>query len=207
MEAEAVVETLSEKEGARLRVQKIFPVREKTLLLKIAQALPQKKKMDELVDRAQELAVQELWILETERTIVKMRGPGRERARSRWEKIAVEAAKQSGSSALLRIEGPVSFDQMIDENSDPSALSFIFHTDPKGLSFPKFIDELKNSPKEISSVFLFFGPEGGFTEKEVRLAESRGVRKVFLGNSVLRLETAFLGVASALRFLLSSSHE
>jgi 16S rRNA (uracil1498-N3)-methyltransferase len=67
------------------------------------------------------------------------------------------------------------------------------------------MDELRNDRKARTwdEVFLLFGPEGGFTDTEMAHAEARGVRKVFLGDSVLRLETAFIGVLSTLRLMLS----
>lgn len=202
IEAEAVVKTFWKKGECQLEIRNLFPGKPHTLFLKVAQALPQKKKMDELVDRAQELGVQELWILETERTVVKMGAEGIQRARTRWEKIAIEAAKQSGSSLLMRIEGPIPFQKILQQREGSFQTSFLFHPDPTGLSFSQCVDELTDRLPELSPVSLFFGPEGGFTEEEVRLAESQGIRKVFLGASVLRLETAFVGVISALRFLI-----
>ena len=205
--AEAVIEILTEKEGGQLRIRKTFPLarEEKSVYLKVAQALPQKRKMDDLVEKAEELGIQELWVLETQRSVVKMRGEGAERAKKRWERIVVEAAKQSGTPFLTQIEGPVSFEKVIEEKLEGGDRAFLFHPDPKGISFSKVVEELKSSKKEKTptSAFLFLGPEGGFTPEEVRWAESRGVRKVFLGSSTLRVETAFLGVVSALRFLTS----
>lgn len=200
-----MIETLTEKEGGQLRIRKTFPLarEEKSIYLKVAQALPQKRKMDDLVEKAEELGIQELWVLETQRSVVKMRGEGAERARKRWERIVIEAAKQSGTPFLTRIEGPVSFRKVLEERIESGDRAFLFHPDPKGISFSKVVEELKNLEKEKSpaSAFLFLGPEGGFTPEEVRWAESRGVRKVFLGSSTLRVETAFLGVVSAIRLM------
>ncbi len=197
--AEAVIETISE-ERAQLRLKKIFSVKEKSLILKVAQALPQKRKMDDLVKKAEELGVYELTVLETERTVVKMKHEAGERAKNRWERIVVEAAKQSGNPTLMQVDGPVPFKKVLDEKLKPSDAAFLFHPDETGSPFSSLVEKLKNS----NSLFLFFGPEGGFSDKEVELAESRGVKKVFLGDSTLRLETAFLGVISALRFLSAS---
>jgi len=202
--AEALIQAISEH-GTELRLKKVYPLKERTLFIKAAQALPQKKKMDELVDWAEELSVHELWAIETRRTIVKMKAEAGERARKRWERIVIEAAKQSGSSVFMRVEGPLSFEQVVTEKVIAGDQPFIFHPDPQGLPFSEMLDELKHASDKGNrpSTFLFFGPEGGFTEEEVRWAESRGVRKVFLGKSILRLETAFIGVLGALRFLIS----
>jgi len=202
--AEALIEEVSWSGGARLRLRNIFPLRKSPLFLKVAQALPQKKKIDGLVEKAEELGVQELWILETKRTIVKMSQEACQRARRRWERIVIEAAKQSSSPILMRVEGPFSFEAVIEEKLGSRDQAFLFHPDPEGLAFFDFVQGLRHSQiqESPSPLFLFFGPEGGFTEGEVRLAESRGVRKVFLGPSTLRLETAFLGVVSSIRFLI-----
>ena len=44
--------------------------------------------------------------------------------------------------------------------------------------------------REEASVSIFVGPEGGFTEEEVRAAEDAGVTLVTLGPRILRAETA-----------------
>lgn len=196
--AEALIESISEA-GALVRLTKVYPLKERNLFIQAAQALPQKRKMDELVGRAEELGVEELWMLETNRTVVKMKAEARERARKRWQRIVVEAAKQSGSSVLMKVEGPLPFSAVMERIVRPGNFSFLFHPDPEGLSFSEMVEGLKK--KGERSVSLFFGPEGGFTEEEVREAESRGVQRVFLGDSILRLETAFVGVLSALRLL------
>ena len=203
--AEARIETISKEKGAELLLQNVFQLSEKSLPLKVAQAIPQRKKMDELVDRAEELGVHELWVVETRRSMVRMRREAAERARNRWERISVEAAKQSGNPVLMKIEGPLPFEKAVQEKIEPGDRGFIFHPDPTGISFQEMMVCLKQTGKEVmpSPVVFFFGPEGGFTEGEVHLAQSCGVRKVFLGHSILRLETAFLGVISAVRFLVS----
>ena len=177
-------------------------------MLKAGQALPQKGKMDLLVDWAAELGVQELWAMETKRTIVKMKKEARERAQARWERIAIEACKQSRSSVLTQMKGPLPFEKILREKIQPGDRPFIFHPDPDGLSFSEFIEEARrfSTNEDLPSVFLFFGPEGGFTEAELDLAKSHGVRKVFLGDFILRMEAAFLAVLGSLRFLMPRFH-
>lgn len=200
------METISEEKGAQIRLQRIFPSEPSTFFLRVAQALPQKKKMDDLVRRAEELGVDELWALMTERTIVKMRSEASERVKKRWERIVIQAAKQSGSPGLMRVKGPVSFQEIFGERSFFENPIYLFHPDPSGLSFSDFIQELRERGRSNASVSasLLLGPEGGFTEEEVREAEAKGVRKVFLGDSILRVETAFLGVVSAVRLMVTS---
>ncbi|MBI4115050.1 MAG: 16S rRNA (uracil(1498)-N(3))-methyltransferase [Candidatus Omnitrophica bacterium] len=202
--AEATIDSISETEGAKLKLAKIFSLEQKSLFLKVGQVLPQKRKMDDLVEKSEELGIQELWALESERSVVKMSVDAKLKVRQRWERIVIEAAKQSGNPILTEVKGPASFNKVIEEELNPAEPVFIFHTDPRGITFSNMIEECRNlqAAKETPSIFLFFGPEGGFTEKEVRLAESRGAKRVFLEGSTLRLETAFIGVVSAIRFLM-----
>ena len=203
--ARATIQSISEIGTVKLHLDKFFPFQERSLWLKVGQALPQKRKMDFLVDWASELGIQELWVMETKRTVVKMKGEARERARHRWERIAVEASKQSHNPLLTRIEGPLPFEKIVKEKMESSERAFLFHPDSKGLSFPEFVESVRHAQRgeSLHSIFLFFGPEGGFSEEEVAMAESRGVQKVFLGDSIFRMEVAFLGVLGALRFLVS----
>ena len=54
----------------------------------------------------------------------------------------------------------------------------------------------------MAEIALFIGPEGGYDEEEVRLAESWGVVPVSLGSRILRTETAaIVGAALVLHQL------
>ena len=47
-------------------------------------------------------------------------------------------------------------------------------------------------PMIINELALFIGPEGGFTDDEVSCFERYGIRGIFLGDRILRAETAVL---------------
>jgi 16S rRNA (uracil1498-N3)-methyltransferase len=55
--------------------------------------------------------------------------------------------------------------------------------------------------KRAHSAAVFIGPEGDFTESEVRAAMASGAVPVSLGNLVMRTETAAIYALSVLRFL------
>lgn len=203
--AEAEVEIISKSMGVRVKLRKVFPLPQPfRFYLKVAQALPQKRKMDDLVEKAEELGVHELWAVETERSVVKMKKEARGRVRDRWERILTASAKQSKNPVLTQVEGPCSFEEIFETAMDRKDEGFLFHPDPDGLPFSEWVRGLHPDrvSKAAPSFFLFFGPEGGFTQKEICLAESHGVKKIYLGPSTLRVETAFTGVIGALRFLL-----
>ncbi len=114
----------------------------------------------------------------------------------RWKKIALNASEQSQRKVLPIIDPVRKIEEVIND-SDNYDLKLI----------PALIDErqpinevlTKSNPKNI---IVLIGPEGDFTQEEVNLAKNSGFLAVSLGESVLRVETAAVSVASFLKFSL-----
>jgi len=164
-------------ENGRLRVQieERYPVRrepdaEVTLYL----ALLKGEKLFEVVRMGTELGVTRFVLTITRRTVARSIG---QQKRERLRRIAIEAAKQSGRTALPAVEGPVDLSSMppVEQGlvADPNA----------GARVPEVLDPTR-------SVALAVGPEGGLTEDEVTFLISLGFTPVTLGRRILRAETA-----------------
>jgi len=99
----------------------------------------------------------------------------------RLNKIAKEAAEQSGRYEVPVVEEPVSFKDAL-ENLIEKELNLFFD----------FGDNItKISDLDINTdVSVFIGPEGGFTQAERTLAEKHNLTFTTLGSNVLRAETA-----------------
>ena len=97
-EAEARVRSFSNGGCAQLTLEKERPATDGSSRLKCHAyvALGQRGKFDTLVEKAQELGLTALHPMETQRTMTRMTAEKKEKALARWEKIAREAAKQSG---------------------------------------------------------------------------------------------------------------
>jgi len=108
-----------------------------------------------------------------------VRHPGEER-RGRWQRLAVSAAAQSGRVQVPEIETPLDFAQALDR---ASGFEQAFLLKPGGVSLPG---------SRADRVALLVGPEGGFSDEEVREAQVRGLLLVGLGPRTLRVETAAL---------------
>ena len=128
-----------------------------------------------LIEKATELSVERLTIVQTARTQSFRASPD---ALGRLERVARAAAKQSDAARWPRIAGPVPFAAAIAE--DP-AFDRIF-LDAAGESFPR---ELSARP-----VALLVGPEGGWTEAERGAARAHGWLAAALPAGKLRAETA-----------------
>ncbi len=198
-EAEALIEGFLADGKTALRIQKrSLTVTPSNLYLRIFQSLPQKGKMDTLIEKAQELGVQEIYPLETERTIVRMKAEGEKRAMDRWNKLAQEAAKQSGSRELIKIHETVDF-QKAAGLLDKTQTTLLFHPDDDAVLFSTWIKRA-GMPAVLN---IFIGPEGGFSDDEAAKLAEKGARKISLGETLLKVDTAFIGIVSTLRFLYS----
>ncbi len=151
-------------------------------------------KLDAIVRDATELGVTRFVVAATERAVVKL---GKERGdtrHARWERIAREAARQSGRADAPRIEGPLSWKDAT-ASVDSSAARFVLWEEaraPLGASLAFAL--ASGSPLAFAA-----GPEGGLTEEEARFAEANGWALVSLGPRILRTETVAAAVLGAAR--------
>jgi len=129
-------------------------------------------RMDVLVEKATELGVRKIIPIICERGIVKPK----EGKIERWRKIAIEACCQSGRSIVPFIGMPVDYQEALEK--------------VRGKGYICDIDGGKMDRVGKSEITVFVGPEGGFTEKELEMAENKGIKKIKLANSILRIETA-----------------
>ena len=143
-------------------------------------------RLDYLVEKITELGVRTILPISCERTI-----SGREK-HERLEKIALSAMKQCGRSWLPRIQ-PTQNLKSLFENSSHYQLKFILHE--KIDSSHTISSELKLH-KDVHSLLITVGPEGGFTGEEIALSEHSGFVSVSLGTRRLRTETAAVAAVS-----------
>ncbi len=148
-------------------------------------------RMDWAVEKAAELGASRFVPLETERSVVE---PGSGKTR-RWRGIALAAAKQSRRLHLMEVQEPVRFNEFIPAITAPC---FHFDLSPDAVKPTEAFVNLK----EIPSLSLLIGPEGGWSEAELAALTSIGSRPVNLGSHTLRTETAVaVGLALAVSML------
>lgn len=106
--------------------------------------------------------------------------------RERLEKTAVSAMKQSLKAALPAIGEMTPFAKVIERYRDFPG-KFIAHCVDDG---QRHLLSREYRPGEDSVILI--GPEGDFSQEEIRLAMESGFRPVSLGDARLRTETAAL---------------
>lgn len=160
--------------------------RELSFRLVVGVALPKGDRQRWLVEKLVELGVSELVPLITARSVAQPSGNALDRLR----RAVVEASKQCGRNRLMEIEAERSLEAFFSATSNAS-LRLIAH--------PPKTDEAASSWRGYSDeVAVAIGPEGGFTDEEVRLSKQHGWQTTSLGSRILRTETAAVAIASVL---------
>lgn len=156
--------------------------------LTIATAVPKGERFRWLVEKAAELGVRRLVPLITERSVVEP-GAGKLSKARQW---AIEAAKQSRNAHLMEIPEPTDWASLHD-SSEEGEMLFVAH--PGGQP----IAECFHPFASLELVTVAIGPEGGWTNAEIELSQQKRGIPVGLGESILRIETAVVAVASYVR--------
>lgn len=169
---------------------------ESPVAITMGQAVIKGNKFDGVVRRAVELGVHSIAPLHTERTIVKIAKADREKKIGRWQKIAVEAAKQCGRSIVPPVEKSIlSVEQFCSANQD-AGLKLVFWENEEETRLWDLPD-----PQPPCRIAILIGPEGGLTQVEIEIARTHGFRTVTLGPRKLRSETATIAVLSIIQNL------
>jgi len=205
-EAEAVVGEFLPDGRTCLKIQRVL-IRTGSfndiLTLRVFPAMLRKGKTDLLVEKAQELGVHEFRPIVSEHCEVQIAKEKIGKIVERWNRIAREASKQSGSLKILRIEAPRSFKEALGDLSGDEAV-VIFHPGPEALTFSRWFIEIQGLKPTIKTLNIFIGPEGGFSEEEILWAKWHRKEKnlwlVGLGDVLFKADTAFIGIVASLRF-------
>ncbi|MBI5630057.1 MAG: 16S rRNA (uracil(1498)-N(3))-methyltransferase [Elusimicrobia bacterium] len=152
-----------------------------------------------ILEKGTELGVDRFIPILTPRSVVLLRDNKRiESKMERWRRILMAAAKQCQRAELPELREPLDFSRALEDCAGQGA-SFLAWERLSGAAAPKLGEELARarqaSPGRLR-VNLFIGPEGGFSQDEAGLAQSRGVILVGLGPRVLRAETAALAACA-----------
>lgn len=172
----------------------LSPKRDSPLEVTLAQSLLKGEKMDYLIQKATELGVKEIIPFFSSRSVPLLEKSRSLKRHHRWEKIAVEAAKQCGRGVVPKIESLQTYSGMLHAASADQLRLILWERD--GI---KLRDMLEGS-KERRKVFFMIGPEGGFSQDEIEKAERVGFIAVTLGRRILRAETASLCFLSILQY-------
>ena len=181
---------LTDAEQGKVTVSPPLPSPEPTVKVTLYQGIPKGDKMDMICQKCTEAGIFRIVPVEMSRCVAKIDGKDAEKKRVRWQRIAAEAAKQSGRAEVPRIDQPVSLKQL-RALTERHALCLIPWEDARGTG-------IRQAWHGEEDVAVIIGPEGGMTGEEVLLT---GAVPVTLGPRIFRTETAGLAALIALMTL------
>jgi 16S rRNA (uracil1498-N3)-methyltransferase len=178
--AKGVVESI-ERDRAIIVAGDAIPSRESPLAIHLAMAIIQLEKFELVLQKATELGVKTIIPLITDR--IELRAERYAGKADRWNKILLEAVKQSGRAVVPVIEAPASVKDVLARGGT----KILFDAD----AAPAPVETL-------GEVTILIGPEGGWTEDELRAARDAGAVLQPLGPRRLRAETAAIAAVSVI---------
>ncbi len=194
-EASAQIEALS-KSSATLKILSVKTIQKLGPSLLLAQAILKGPKMDWLVEKITELGVEEFQPCTTEFTVAApQEGEGRI---GRWQRIAEAALKQSGSGTLPQIY-PAQELEKFATPPNTEEWRLVLHIDGETEILWAALNAKKEASPLPKKIVLCIGPEGGFSEDELKQLKQKGFQSVSLGHSILRGETAGIVAISIAR--------
>ncbi len=166
-----------------------------TPAITVYQALPKGDKLDLVLQKCTELGAAAIVPFMAERSVTRLEGERLEKRVARWQKIAQEAARQSGRGTVPRVGFAADLAGVLRGGSHDLCLMLWEEETEQGL---RGVLERADRP---ASIAVIIGPEGGLTPAEAALAKGAGYLPITLGSRILRTETAGLAVVSILQYL------
>ena len=162
------------------------------------QGIPKASKMDYIIQKTTELGITKIVPCIMSRCVSKIENAkDAQKKCERWQKIAREAAKQSGRGIIPTVSQPVRFCEAVQAMK------------ADGIFFAPYECEEKNTLKaalktenKVQKISYIIGPEGGFDLDEVDLLKENSIPTITLGKRILRCETAGEAVLAMIMYEL-----
>lgn len=160
----------------------------------LAAGLLKSDKFDWVVQKATELGVSTIIPVQMEHCVVKLNETRRQGRQDRWQRIALEAAKQCGRNDVPRVAAVQSLTDVMAQYQDTR---FVIPYEAETAPLRDVCQEIRQG-----DVVIVIGPEGGFAKSEIERfqRDAAWCRTVSLGPRILRAETASLAALSIVMY-------
>ena len=188
LSALASEETLNVLEPYQFETELVQPVH-------LVAALP-KTGFDEVVRCCTELGVSSFTPIISTRTILK---PSVNKLK-RWQKIATEAAEQSERAFVPTVHPPLKFSEYLETQNNHH--HYLCAARAKSNHLLHTLQGFSVASEGMPDLAVCIGPEGGWTDDEIRVAIAHQMETVSLGQSILRAVTASITAISIINAAL-----
>lgn len=168
---------------------------EPTVEVTIYQGVPKSTKMEEIIQKCVEIGVTKIVPTLTNRCVSRPDEKSAQKKNARYQKIALEAAQQSGRGIVPEIAPMMTLKQAIAQDNAETKIVFY---EGGGEPLKNIIDE------NTKSVSIYIGSEGGFDKDEVDMIVNAGATKATLGPRILRTQTAPVTALSCIMLLTNN---
>lgn len=152
------------------------------------------EKFEWMVQKSTELGAFDFKIFDADRSIVKLDGKKRMKRLERYEKVTKEAGEQSRRNLIPKIQFTDALKSIDFSEFDAVLFAYEGNVNNPAANMKKVLETLKQN----SRIAFVFGPEGGFSDEEVKFMDA--YHSVRLGSRILRAETAPLYALSAISY-------
>ncbi|MFP5518593.1 MAG: RsmE family RNA methyltransferase [Bdellovibrionia bacterium] len=168
----------------------------------IALSLSRFPVMDAVLEKAVELGIKSIQPLFSDFSFLRSGEKLSENKTERWEKIVRSATQQSGRGEFMKIHPVQPLENFLtDFKAMPATAGVFAYEGESTLGIKECLQKLRGqSLGGLQNIWLFIGSEGGFSYQEVELMTRFGLEPVTIGRQVLRVETACIAVASAIKY-------
>ena len=178
--------------AATVRVLSQLPAPECATHVTLVQGLPKADKMETIIQKATELGVWDILPVAMERSVSRVEGKEAKKS-ERWNRIALEAAKQSGRAHLPEVRMTLDASQAVQAMRGAAYDAVWIAWEEEGeLRLSEAVRRLMEQTPSPRAVALVIGPEGGIAPGEIERLRNTGAACVTLGPRILRTETAGL---------------
>ena len=184
----------ADKEQVEAEVIEVVPCpAEPSVAVTVLCGLPKGDKTDYIIQKCVEAGANEIVFFQSDRCVARPETP--EKKLERWQRIAEEAAKQSGRGIIPQVSWAGEFAEALNIANQKELKLFLYETGER-----EGLDTVLEANKSAKTVALVTGPEGGFAPFEADLARIVGLHTCSMGERILRCETAPVVATTAVMY-------
>ena len=184
----------ADKEQVEAEVIEVVPCpAEPTVQVTVLCGLPKGDKTDYIIQKCVEAGASEIMFFQSDRCVAKPDKP--EKKLERWQRIAEEAAKQSGRGIIPQVSWAGAYADALNVANQKELGLFMYETGER-----EALNAVLEANSDVKTAAIVTGPEGGFAPFEADLARIVGLHICSMGERILRCETAPVVAVSALMY-------
>ena len=184
----------ADKEQVEAEVIEIVPCpAEPTVQVTVLCGLPKGDRTDYIIQKCVEAGASEIMFFQSDRCVAKPDKP--EKKLERWQRIAEEAAKQSGRGIIPQVSWAGEYADALNVANQKELGLFMYETGER-----EALNAVLEANSDVKTAAIVTGPEGGFAPFEADLARIVGLHICSMGERILRCETAPVVAVSALMY-------